>query len=284
MRTDTSPQVTVIIPTFNRSKMLGKAIRSVLDQDFSDFELLVIDDGSTDQTPSLLKSFEGRIKTIRQNNKGVSAARNLGIAHASGRLIAFLDSDDYWLPGKLTAQTAFFHSNPESMICQTQEIWIRNGRRVNPKHRHEKRSGMIFEPSLALCLVSPSAVMVRRHLLDRVGRFDENLPACEDYDLWLRIGHRYPIHLIDLPLVVKRGGHPDQLSTAPGLDKFRIASLRNLIDSGELNAQQERAARRMLQKKCGIYSNGCRKRNRLREADAYRKLGEHYGFHTGEAD
>ena len=284
MRTDTSPQVTVIIPTFNRSKMLGKAIRSVLDQDFSDFELLVIDDGSTDQTPSLLKSFEGRIKTIRQNNKGVSAARNLGIAHASGRLIAFLDSDDYWLPGKLTAQTAFFHSNPESMICQTQEIWIRNGRRVNPKHRHEKRSGMIFEPSLALCLVSPSAVMIRRHLLDRVGRFDENLPACEDYDLWLRIGHRYPIHLIDLPLVVKRGGHPDQLSTAPGLDKFRIASLRNLIDSGELNAQQEWAARRMLQKKCGIYSNGCRKRNRLREADAYRKLGEHYGFHTGEAD
>jgi glycosyltransferase involved in cell wall biosynthesis len=272
-----SPRVSVIIPTYNRACMVGEAIESVLDQNYSSFELIVIDDGSTDQTPDLLRSFGRRIIAIRQENKGVSAARNLGISHASGELIAFLDSDDLWLPGKLTAQVDFFRRNPASLICQTQEIWIRNGRRVNPKHRHEKRSGMIFEPSLALCLVSPSAVIMRRRLFDRVGRFDENLPACEDYDLWLRIGRRFPVHLIDRPLVVKRGGHDDQLSRAPGLDKFRIASLQKLIDSGTLHSDQEQAARRMLQKKCRIYANGCRKRNRTPEADYFQALGARYG-------
>lgn len=281
MKPTPSPQVSVIIPTYNRADMVGEAIESVLNQDFSAFELIVIDDGSTDQTPDLLRSYGHRIIAIRRENKGVSAARNLGISHASGELIAFLDSDDLWLPGKLTAQVDFFRLNPASLICQTQEIWTRNGRRVNPKHRHEKRSGMIFEPSLALCLVSPSAVMIRRSLFDFVGRFDENLPACEDYDLWLRIGRRFPIHLIDRPLIVKRGGHEDQLSQAPGLDKFRIASLQNLIDSGTLDSDQEQAARRMLQKKCRIYANGCRKRNRIPEADYFQTLGERYGTATG---
>ncbi|MFP4348874.1 MAG: glycosyltransferase family 2 protein [Desulfococcaceae bacterium] len=278
MKPTSSSQVSVIIPTYNRAEMVGEAIESVLNQDFSSFELIVIDDGSTDQTSKVLRSFGRRIRSIRQENKGVSAARNLGICHASGEWIAFLDSDDLWLPGKLTAQVDFFRLNPASLICQTQEIWIRNGRRVNPKHRHEKRSGMIFEPSLALCLVSPSAVMIRRSLFDLVGRFDENLPACEDYDLWLRIGRRFPVHLIDRPLIVKRGGHEDQLSQAPGLDKFRIASLQNLIDSGTLDSDQERAARRMLQKKCRIYANGCRKRNRIPEADYFQTLGERYGM------
>ncbi|MFW6331849.1 MAG: glycosyltransferase family 2 protein [Thermodesulfobacteriota bacterium] len=278
MKPTSSSQVSVIIPTYNRAEMVGEAIESVLNQDFSSFELIVIDDGSTDQTSKVLRSFGRRIRSIRQENKGVSAARNLGICHASGEWIAFLDSDDLWLPGKLTAQVDFFRRNPASLICQTQEIWIRNGRRVNPKHRHEKRSGMIFEPSLALCLVSPSAVMIRRSLFDLVGRFDENLPACEDYDLWLRIGRRFPVHLIDRPLIVKRGGHEDQLSQTPGLDKFRIASLQNLIDSGTLDSDQERAARRMLQKKCRIYANGCRKRNRIPEADYFQTLGERYGM------
>jgi len=278
MKPTFSSRVSVIIPTYNRADMVGEAIASVLDQEYSSVELIVIDDGSTDQTPDLLRSFGRRILSVRQENKGVSAARNLGLSHASGELIAFLDSDDLWLSGKLTAQVDFFRRNPASLICQTQEIWVRNGRRVNPKHRHEKRSGMIFEPSLALCLVSPSAVMMRRSLFDIIGRFDENLPACEDYDLWLRIGRRFPIHLIDRPLIVKRGGHEDQLSKAPGLDKFRIASLQNLIDSGTLHAYQEQAARRMLQKKCRIYANGCRKRKRISEADYFHSLGERYGM------
>lgn len=260
--------------------MLIEAVESVLDQNYPNFELIVVDDGSTDETPDLLRSYDGRMQVIRQENKGVSAARNRGIAHSSGKLIAFLDSDDLWLPGKLTAQVEFFRLHPESEICQTQEIWIRNGRRVNPKDRHQKPSGMIFEASLALCLVSPSAVMIRRELFDRVGFFDETLPACEDYDLWLRIGRRFPVHLIDKPLIIKRGGHEDQLSKAPGLDKFRIASLEKLIRSGRLNPLQRKAAIRMLAKKCRIYANGCRKRNRDEEADYYRNLCR--SFENGE--
>ena len=156
-------------------------------------------------TPSgLLSTFEDRITVIRQANRGVSAARNAGIRAATGELIALLDSDDTWLPGKVTAQVSFFSTHPDALVCQTQEIWVRNGVRVNPGKRHRKQAGMIFERSLALCLVSPSAVMMRRSLLDDVGLFDEALPACEDYDLWLRIAWKHPIHLIDRPLIVKR--------------------------------------------------------------------------------
>ena len=163
-----TPFVSVIIPTHNRSWILKEAVDSVLAQDGSDFELIVVDDGSTDGTPALLRSYGERLIALRQENRGVSAARNTGIRHASGSLIAFLDSDDRWLPGKLRAQAAFFDSRSDALICQTQEIWIRNGVRVNPKKRHQKPSGMIFEPSLHLCLVSPSAVMMQKTLFDIV--------------------------------------------------------------------------------------------------------------------
>ncbi|MCP4693516.1 MAG: glycosyltransferase family 2 protein, partial [Desulfobacterales bacterium] len=217
-----TPTVSVILPTYNRAWILREAVDSVLAQDYSDFELIVVNDGSTDDTRELLDEYGDRIIVLEQENRGVSAARNLGVSSASGRLITFLDSDDYWLPKKLSTQAAFFDARPDALICQTEEIWIRNGRRVNPKRKHKKKSGMIFEPSLALCLVSPSAVMIRRELFEEVGLFDEALPACEDYDLWLRIAWKYPVHLIDEPLIVKRGGHADQLSGAPSLDKHRI--------------------------------------------------------------
>jgi glycosyltransferase involved in cell wall biosynthesis len=180
-----APLVSVIIPTYNRGGMIRDAIASVLNQDFKDFELIVIDDGSTDDTPAILETFGRAIRIVRQANRGVSAARNQGIALASGKLLTFLDSDDLWLPQKLARQVHFFNTNADALICQTEEIWIRNGVRVNPKKRHHKFSGMIFEASLALCLVSPSAVMSRRALFDAVGLFDEALPACEDYDLWV---------------------------------------------------------------------------------------------------
>jgi glycosyltransferase involved in cell wall biosynthesis len=268
--------VSVVIPTHNRAGMVGEAIESVLNQDFPDYEVIVVDDGSTDDTPDILCSFGGRIEVIRQENRGVSAARNRGIHCASGELIAFLDSDDLWLPGKLAAQVEFFQHHPDAVICQTEEIWVRNGRRVNPGFRHKKRSGMIFEPSLALCLVSPSAVMIRRKLFDTVGVFDESLPACEDYDLWLRIGLHHPVHLIDAPLIIKRGGHADQLSGAPGLDRFRIASLRKLIESGQLDSGPRKAASAMLKEKCLIYANGCFKRNRNEEGGYYLKLSDRF--------
>lgn len=266
--------VSVVIPTYNRGYMLADAIESVLTQDFTDYELIVVDDGSTDNTPSVLDHYLDRFKVIQQSNQGVSAARNRGVAASKGDLIAFLDSDDLWLPQKLSVQTAFFQTQTDALICQTEEIWIRKGQRVNPKKRHRKPSGDIFERSLELCLVSPSAVMMRRTLFDWSGGFDETLPACEDYDLWLRIGCRYPVHLIDTPLIVKKGGHADQLSQMKGLDRFRIQSLLKLIHSGVLTPTQHHAAVQVLKRKSTIYAGGCLKRNRLEEAGYYTQLSE----------
>jgi glycosyltransferase involved in cell wall biosynthesis len=266
------PRVSVIIPAFNRGWCLREAVDSVLAQEFTDFELIVVDDGSTDGTAELLVAYRPTVRLLRQAHRGVSAARNRGIAAARGELVAFLDSDDLWLPQKLSIQVEFFRVHPDALIAQTEECWVRKGRRVNPGKRHRKRSGMIFEPSLDLCLVSPSAVMVRREFFDRVGLFDEDLPACEDYDLWLRVSCCIPIHLIDIPLIVKRGGHADQLSRAGGLDRNRIASIRKLLQGGGLSAEQRTAALRVLKHKCRVYAGGCRKRGRLEEAERYERL------------
>ena len=260
------PRVSVIVPTFNRAGPLAEAIDSVLAQEDVAFELIVVDDGSTDATAAVLSGYGDRLTVIRQPNRGVSAARNRGVAASRGDLLAFLDSDDLWQPGKLQAQVAFMDAHPSIAICQTEEIWIRNGRRVNPGRRHRKAAGMIFSRSLELCLVSPSAVMMRRALFDATGGFDEHLPACEDYDLWLRIGCRNPIGLVDAPLVVKRGGHPDQLSRQPGLDRYRIRSLVKLLEAGMLNQTQRQDAVGVLATKGGIYAQGCRRRGREAEA------------------
>jgi len=270
------PQVSVIIPSYNRGWIIKEAVDSVLAQDYSDFELIVVDDGSTDNTSEILNSYKEDIKVLYQDNKGVSAARNRGVAASSGRFVAFLDSDDLWLAQKLTVQVEFFNKTPDALICQTEELWIRKGIRVNPKKRHKKPSGMIFEPSLELCLVSPSAVMIRRSLFDRVGGFDETLPACEDYDLWLRISCRFPVHLIDTPLIIKRGGHADQLSASVGLDRFRIKAIKNIIESGLLSDRQYRAAVNTLKNKCKVYAAGCRKRGREEEAQYYTSLSEKF--------
>jgi glycosyltransferase involved in cell wall biosynthesis len=269
METRENRQISVIIPTYNRGWIIKEAIESVLAQDYNNFELIVVDDGSTDHTFEILKQYGEDLGLIRQENRGVSAARNAGIHQASGHFIAFLDSDDLWLPKKLSHQIAFFNSNPDALICQTEEIWMRNHVRVNPKKRHKKPSGMIFEPSLSLCLVSPSAVMIKRTLFDYIGLFDETLPACEDYDLWLRISCRYPVHLIDTPLIIKRGGHDDQLSASWGLDKYRIRAIQKIIESDLLSASQFQAAIKTLKEKCAIYAAGCRKRGRIEEATYY---------------
>jgi glycosyltransferase involved in cell wall biosynthesis len=272
----TNPLVSVIIPTYNRGWIIKEAVDSVLSQNFVNFELIVVDDGSTDNTRDILDAYKNDIKVFRYNNQGVSAARNRGIALASGKLIAFLDSDDLWMPNKLSMQVDFFNTNKEALICQTEEIWIRNNVRVNPKKRHKKLSGMIFEPSLCLCMVSPSAVMIQRELFEVVGLFDESLPACEDYDLWLRISSGYPVYLIDTPLIIKRGGHDDQLSQAPGLDKYRIQAIKKIIESNMLSTKQYRVAVKTLKEKCYIYANGCLKRNRKDEALLYTNLAKQY--------
>jgi glycosyltransferase involved in cell wall biosynthesis len=270
--------VSVIIPTFDRAQGVIRAIDSVLGQTCKDHEVIVVDDGSSDGTQASLSPYGGRITLLTHTaNRGVAAARNTGIRGSGAPFVAFLDSDDFWLPGKLEAQLAFFREVPSARACQTQELWVRNGRRVNPGRRHQKPSGDIFEPSLKLCVVSPSAVVLRRSLLDEIGPFDEDLPACEDYDLWLRISCTYPIHLIDKALVVKEGGHADQLSRRfHGMDRFRIRAIEKLLQGGRLSAAQRQAALKELQSKCRIYGQGCIKRGREEEGRHYLALPEQF--------
>ncbi|HEX9909953.1 MAG TPA: glycosyltransferase [Desulfatiglandales bacterium] len=266
--------VSVIIPTFNRAHKIASAVASVFYQTFTDYEILVVDDGSVDPTPEVLMQFRSRIEWITHSkNLGVSAARNTGIRRSRSPLIAFLDSDDYWLPDKLAAQVSFFSEHPEAAAAQTEELWIRRGARVNPMKKHFKPSGDIFEPSLKLCVVSPSAVVVKRSLLEEVGLFDEEFPVCEDYDLWLRISWKYPIWLIPEPLVIKEGGAPDQLSrSVVGMDRYRIKAIARLIGSGCLSVRQTEAALKVLNFKCRVYGNGCIKRGKIEEGEYYLNL------------
>lgn len=266
------PTVSVIIPTFNRWPLVGAAIESVLAQGYAEFEIIVVDDGSTDRTGAELVRFGSRLRLLTQPNRGVSAARNFGARHARGRYLAFLDSDDLWLPEKLAIQTAFMEQNPAVQICQTEEIWIRNGVRVNPKAKHRKPSGDIFIPSLKLCLVSPSAVMLSRELFERVGGFDENLPVCEDYDLWLRIAVDHPVPLIDDALAIKRGGHADQLSRSMwGMDRYRASALQKLLRAG-LDGVRRDAAVEVLRRKIEVLASGARRRGKASEAEAYEDI------------
>ncbi len=254
------PLVSAIIPTFNRAAWVDEAIESVLAQDYPHIELIVVDDGSTDTTPRIVQSYQAAVTFIRQPRRGVSAARNHGVAASQGELIAFLDSDDLWLPDKIATQVALFQQRPELQACYTDEIWIRRGVRVNPKHIHRKYSGWIFQQSLPRCTISPSSIMLRRSLWDRLGGFDERLPACEDYDLWLRLTSSTPVYLISRQLIVKRGGHSDQLShSMPVLDIYRIIALEKIL-AAPLTLAQRQAVLEHLVQKSRIVAQGARKR------------------------
>ncbi len=235
MTAETKITISVIIPVFNRAALISRALNSVLAQNRPPDEIIVVDDGSTDQTLSVLNRYRSQIHILQQQNKGVSAARNAGLRAASGEWIALLDSDDAWLPQKLEQAETFIRLHPSSEIFQTEEIWIRNGRRVNPKNKHKKKGGFIYKESLPLCIVSPSAVMIKRRLFDEIGCFDETFPVCEDYDLWLRVARKYEIGLDPRPGIIKYGGHADQLSGKYwGMDRFRISAMEKQLSDPRL--------------------------------------------------
>lgn len=266
------PVVSVIIPTYNRWPMVRQAIESVLGQTYRAWELIVVDDGSNDGTSEYLAQYGARLRRASVSRRGVAAARNYGVGIAKGHYLAFLDSDDLWMAKKLAIQVAFMEQHPDVQICQTEEIWMRQGVRVNPRAKHAKPSGDIFRRSLDLCLVSPSAVMITKILFNQVGGFDENFLVCEDYDLWLRIGVDHPVPLISKPLVVKRGGHDDQLSRSVwGLDRYRVQALRKLLIQG-LPPEKRVWAMAALKDKIGILCQGARKRGKEDEAVAYEAI------------
>jgi glycosyltransferase involved in cell wall biosynthesis len=267
MTPETSPEISVVIPTHNRRAMLREALASVAAQRNASFEVIVVDDGSADGTWDDLRAQTDLLRAIRTAHRGPAAARNCGIAIARGRLIAFLDSDDLWMPEKLARQSLFMRNNSGCAISQTGESWLRNGRRVNPGRRHRKRAGDIFAAALRTCLVSPSAAILRRELLDEVGGFDEDLAACEDYDLWLRILARHQVGLLDEPLVVRRAGHPGQLSTSVvALDRFRILALAKLLADASLGTAMRTEAAEVMAEKSRVYSQGLTRRGRHDDA------------------
>ena len=270
-----APQVSVVIPSYNRLAMLQEAVESVLAQNEVEFEVIIIDDGSTDKTPTYLENLARGNPLVRAEqvaNRGPAAARNRGVELARAPLIAFLDSDDLWAPAKLARQLAFMARDPACEIAQCQETWIRDGRRVNPGLRHQKQAGDFFIPSLRTCLVSPSAVMMRTEFFRTMGGFDEALAAAEDYDLWLRILVDHEIGLHDEFLVTRRAGHADQLSAMPAIDRFRILALMKLLASQQLPIAKRIAASDAMAEKCRIYANGLRRRGNEAAANFFDEI------------
>ena len=259
-------KVSVIIPTFNRLSLISRAIDSVLKQTFKPFEIIVVDDGSSDNTSTFIKNNYKSVKLIKQKNLGVSKARNVGIKNSSGDWIALLDSDDEWEKNKLEVQIKSLTEYDYYSVCHTNEIWIRNGTRVNQKKRHQKYGGHIFDKCLDICRISPSSIIFQKNIINEVGWFDENLSICEDYDLWLRITANFKILFIDKPLVIKYGGHSDQLSkSVNGIEAYRIKSLENLLSNTRLIKDYKRLAIEMLITKLRIYKKGLLKRQKSNE-------------------
>jgi glycosyltransferase involved in cell wall biosynthesis len=270
--------VSVIIPTYNRAELIGRAVKSVLNQSFRDFELIVVDDGSSDQTRETVESFhDPRLRLIEQEHQGVSKARNRGIKESVGKWISFLDSDDAWQPNKLQRQIESLEEDFRYRVVYTNEIWIRNGVRVNQKKKHRKYSGWIYPYCLPLCIVSPSSVFLHREIIEIENGFDEDYPVCEDYELWLRISCHYPIRFLNEFLIFKYGGHDDQLSRSRwGLDIYRVKALEKIYNSGRLTPYLALLTAREITRKSRILAKGFLNHGKLTDAESYQRLASEY--------
>ena len=265
--------ISIVIPTLNRIGTLPRALDSVLNQTYQPSEIIVVDNGSSDGTINLLKERYPSIKLLIEKKLGVSAARNRGIRYSRFPWIALLDSDDAWEKTKLEKQkNALLSSLEKYRLVHTNEIWIRNGIKFNQMKKHKKFGGDIFNKCLSLCCISPSSVLINKNIFEEVGYFDESLPVCEDYDLWLKISSQENILFVNQKLTLKYGGHNDQLSkTYWGMDRFRIKSLENLILNYNLKPDQKLNAIKTIIKKLKIIVNGAYKRNNSSIIDKYEK-------------
>jgi glycosyltransferase involved in cell wall biosynthesis len=260
--------ISVVIPTYNRAHTLRRALDSVLAQTWPPSEILVVDDGSTDGTPDLLKSYGDRgVRVIKTRNQGVSHARNRGVEACTGDWIAFLDSDDEWLPQKLEKQLEVISATPQISLIHGEEIWIRRGVRVNPMNKHQKKGGDVFPDAVRLCCISPSTALIRKELFVEKGGFREDFPVCEDYDLWLKITAHHRVGFVKEPIIKKYGGHDDQLSRQFfAMDFWRVLSLWDVVQSN-ISSQKRQLALSELQKKCPILLHGYRKHSNLKDYD-----------------
>jgi glycosyltransferase involved in cell wall biosynthesis len=276
----TSAELSVIIPTYNRERLLDRALCSVLSQTVRPREIIVVDDGSADATKNLVSGFKNRtevaIHYFRQVNNGPASARNRGIELASFPVLAFLDSDDHWHRKKIEIQYQQFVRSSQHRISHTGEKWLRRGKHLNQKDIHKPADGHIYESCLRLCCVGMSTVMMNRSLCDDHDLFDEYLRCCEDYDYWLRISASEKFLLIDAPLTIKEGGREDQVSVRYriGMDRYRIYALVKLLVHGNITTEQQILARDMLVKKCEIYGTGCCKHGRNDEGEIVLALAE----------
>ena len=258
-------KISVVIPTLNRINTLQRALDSVINQTYKPAEIIVVDNGSSDGTLKFLREQYPKITILTENKIGVSSARNKGIKKSINQWIALLDSDDAWHPRKLEIQTSMLDSAlKEYNLIHTDEVWFRNNKHINQMKKHKKQGGYIFERCLSLCCISPSSVLFKKNILDKVGLFDESLPVCEDYDMWLKICSSEEVLFAQDKLTYKYGGHKDQLSKSYwGMDRFRIKSIENIIKNFDLTYKQKKQAKKELIKKLKIIINGAFKRNNL---------------------
>ena len=255
-------EISVIIPTYNRCDLLKRAINSVIKQTITPKEIIIVDNGSTDQTYQMVSSLFPEIDYFIEKKRGVSAARNKGILESKSKWIAFLDSDDAWKPTKLEKQMEFSVFNQDKYrIIHTDETWYRNKKFLNQLKKHKKSGGNIFKNSLQLCCISPSSVVLKNQIFEEYGLFDENLEVCEDYDMWIRITSKEEVGFLDSPLVLKYGGHSDQLSKKFwGMDRFRIKSLEKNLKNEHFSKSQKINVLDTLIEKLTIVSDGALKR------------------------
>ncbi len=229
--------------------------------------LIIVDDGSADETEELVSRWRQENQpgfTViyeKAANRGVSAARNRGARLAQTEWLAFLDSDDEWLPEKLEKQILLAD---DFSLIHAQENWIRNGRAVQQPKKYLKSGGRIFKRCVDLCFISPSSVLIRKDLFEKMNGFREDFPVCEDYELWLRIAALENIGYIEEPLLNKYGGHADQLSMGyKAMDYFRAKALHPFLDSADLLPHESEHVAKALFQKCEILISGYNKYNQF---------------------